>query len=96
MTETTTSRARAEAWFHNVNTRVRGLAAKIPTREATEIIANARDEAERRVDFAVQRVLSTFQIVTTTEVAELDAKLKTIAKRIEQIEKKYAKRAATA
>ncbi len=84
MSGVTTARARAEAWFQS------------KSREAADLVNTVRDEAERRVDSVVQRVLSTFQIVTTGEVAELDAKLKTIAKRIEQIEKKSKRAVATA
>lgn len=57
-------------------------------REAVTFIADTRDEVERRVDEIVHRLLTSLQIVTTADVAELDAKMKTIAQRIDQLEQR--------
>lgn len=76
------ARERAEEWLQQVQKQVK---------TASSFIQDKRDEVERRVEDVVGRILASLQIVTTREVAELDAKLKTIAKRLDQIEHKKAK-----
>ncbi len=67
------------------------LTANVARERAEEWLQQMRGEVERRVEDVVGRVLASLQIVTTKDVAELNAKLKTIAKRLDQIEHKKTK-----
>ncbi len=50
------------------------------------LLNDTRDDVERRFDDGVRRILTTLQVVTQADVAELDAKMQTIAHRIDQLE----------
>lgn len=71
------ARERAEEWVQQIQA----------------VVAVKRDEVERRVEGVVRRIFSSLQIVTADDVAEIDAKLKTIAQRIDQIEARRRKTA---
>ncbi len=87
------ARERAEEWLQQVQKQAKALvdAESGLVKTATSFINDKRDEVERAVEDVVGRILASLQIVTTREVAELDAKLKTIAKRLDQMEHKKAK-----
>ncbi|MEZ0312395.1 MAG: phasin family protein [Myxococcota bacterium] len=90
------ARERAEEWLQQVQKQAKALLDTEAglVRSATSFIHDKRDEVERRVEDVVGRILASLQIVTTKDVAELNAKLKTIAKRLDQMEHK--KKAAKA
>ncbi len=87
------ARERAEEWLQQVQKQAKALLDTEASlvRTAASFIHEKRDEVERRVEDVVGRILASLQIVTTRDVAELDAKLKTIAKRLDQIEHKKRK-----
>jgi BMFP domain-containing protein YqiC len=87
------ARERAEEWLQQVQKQAKALrdTEERLVRSATSFISDKRDEVERRVENVVGRILASLQIVTTKDVAELNAKLKTIAKRLDQIEHKKHK-----
>ena len=87
------ARERAEVWLQQVQKQARSLldAEAGLVRSATSFINDKRDEVERRVEDVVGRILASLQIVTSKDVAAIDAKLKTIAKRLDQIEHKKTK-----
>lgn len=82
----TAARERAEEWLQQVQHMQKQV-----QKTATTFINDTRDEMERRVEDVVGRILGALQIVTTSDVAQLDAKLKTIAKRLDQIEQRTKK-----
>jgi hypothetical protein len=87
------ARERAEEWLQTVQKQAKALLDPEEglVKSAATFISDRRDDVERRVDEVVGRILSSLQIVTTKDVAELDAKLKTIAKRLDQMEHKKPK-----
>lgn len=90
------ARERAEEWLQQVQKQAKSLV-DIETglvKTATTFINDKRDEVERAVEDVVGRILASLQIVTTRDVAELDAKLKTLTKRLDQIEHKKPKKAS--
>jgi len=82
----TAARERAEEWLQQVQHMQKQV-----QKTATTFINDTRDEVERRVEDVVGRILGALQIVTTSDVAQLDANLKTIAKRLDQIEQRTKK-----
>lgn len=84
------ARERAEEWLQQVQKQAKSLvdAETGLVKTATSFINDKRDEVERAVEDVVGRILASLQIVTTRDVAEIDAKLKTIAKRLDQMENK--------
>jgi polyhydroxyalkanoate synthesis regulator phasin len=81
------ARERAEEWIQTVQKQAKAFLDD-RTRDAVTFLNDTRDDVERRVDEGVRRLLTTLQIVTQADVAELDAKMKTIAQRIDQLESK--------
>jgi polyhydroxyalkanoate synthesis regulator phasin len=90
----TVARERAEEWIQTVQKQAKSFLDG-RTREAVTFLNDTRDDVERRIDEGVRRLLTSLQVVTQADVAELAAKMQTIAERIEHLEsgtKKHARK----
>src|ERR1700761_800224 len=79
------AREKAEEWIHTVQKQAKAFIDG-RTREAVTLLTDTRDDVERRIDEGVRRLLTTLQVVTQADVAELAATMQTIAQRIDQLE----------
>lgn len=69
-----------------------GILERLSAQEAATLISDYRDEMERRIEDTVQRVLASLQIVTTSDLLDLDAKLKAVMQRVEDLHQRFVLR----